>query len=435
MKYLLFLLFASFSETNVVERIVTTTATATTITTILNFNTNSSEEILDTNSSLIITSQNNSSSSLPGNEVTNAIRQETYFDNNYSKELNKESDNTTEEFHSGPHYAANWTFIDKETVRVVFSLFSIAKLSNEEKFSDKHNNDKMNPFPTMLSILTRSIQSIHSLKYFLFTIRQYKTNTGKVLQMEQLVLQTTPSSTDEYFSNSLLLLRLNPKEKYSVCIYYYQTNISTQMPDLFVCQDVMHDYLQHSVHGLLFVLTQYSIIIGLLIVLQGLFTVRKRRLAHIVHQHLVNKAQRLRSTFSSVSLGRQSVNLMDTTIEEKNTKINGHTNQEKNKLKKCFISSPAIILSEPSNNTNNNSDENEPFLKLTTGKNHVHFLLGLDEESDDNDNDNANENIPNGITFNLPLTSTHSEPYSDRSDALSSMAHILDTNKPWSKQS
>ncbi|CAF4226648.1 unnamed protein product [Rotaria sp. Silwood2] len=164
-------------------------------------------------------------------------------------------------------------------------------------------------------------------------------------------------------------------------------------------------------------------------------------LHHIVHQHLINKAQRFRSTLSSVSLVRQSVNLMDTTTEQKNTKMNGHINQEKNKLKKRIISSPAIVLSEPSIpsmpsiKTNNIVDENEPFLKLIPGKNHVHFLLGLDEESETDDDGNANENIPNDTTLNPPIASIHTEPYGDRSDALSSMAHILDTNKPWSKQS
>ncbi|CAF1038183.1 unnamed protein product [Rotaria sp. Silwood1] len=444
MKHLLFLLCTSLSETNVLERIITTTTIATR--TVPDININSSvEQILDTNAPLIIISESNSSSILSENEANNVIEQEAFFDNNYSEQLVEESDNKTEEFHSGPHYEANWTFIDKETVRVVFSLFSISKLSNEKPFSDKHYDHKINLFPTILSIQARSLQSIYSLKYFLFTIRQYKTNIEKVLPMEHLILKTVPSGTDEFFSNSLLVLRLNPKEKYSICIYYYQMNISTQMPDILICQDIMHDHLEHSVHGLLFVLTQYSIIIGLLIVLQGLFTVRKRRLAHIVHQHLINKAQRLRSTLSSVSLVRQSVNLTDTTTEQKNTTVNGHVNQEKSKLKKRITSSPAIVLSEPSipsissNKTNNNSDENEPFLRLTNGKNHVHFLLGLDEESDNDDDDdniaNANENIPNDITINPPMTSIHTEPYGDRSDALSSMAHILDTNKPWSKQS
>ncbi len=264
------------------------------------------------------------------NVTAEIVEQEPVFDNNYSEQISKESDNTTEEFHSGPYYEANWTFIDKETVRVIFSLFSISELSNEKRFSNR-NDKKINPFPNMISIPSRiTIQSIYSLKYYLFTIRQYKTNTEKVLKMEQLILKTTPSGNDEHFSNSLLLIRLNPKEKYSICIYYYQNDILTKMPDLIICQDIMHDHLKHSVHGLLFILTQYSIILGILIVLQGLFSMRKRRLAHILHQHFMDKAQRLCSRLSSVSLIRQSFSSMDATLEQQSS----HINHEENKLKK-----------------------------------------------------------------------------------------------------
>jgi hypothetical protein len=374
----------------------------------------------DTNSSSIEISNDNSSSILSENETADVIQPDAVFDNNYSEQISEESDNTTEEFHSGPHYEANWTFIDKETVRVIFSLFSLSKLSDEKQFSDQNNNKKK-LYATMVSLPSHSILSIYSLKYYLFTIRQYKTNTDKILKMEQLILKTTSTRKDEHFSNSLLLIRLNPKEKYSVCIYYYQMNISNQMPDLIICQDVMHDHLKHSVHGLLFVLTQYSIILGILIVLQGLFSIRKRRATHIIHQHLMNKTQRIRSTLSSVSLVPQSFSSIDATHNTTNDQIN----PEENKLKKRITSSPAIVLSEPPpNNTPKHADENEPFLKLTSNKNHVHFFCNLDEGSDDNESND----VQNDSTLN-----PHNEPYGDRSDALSSMAHILDINKPWSK--
>jgi hypothetical protein len=155
---------------------------------------------------------------------------------------------------------------------------------------------------------------------------------------------------------------------------------------------------------------------------------RKRRLAHILHQHFMDKAQRLCSRLSSVSLIRQSFSSMDATLEQQSS----HINHEENKLKKRITSSPAIVLSDssiPSNNGVHSSDENEPFLKLASAKNHVHFLLGLDEGSDDN----GSEDIPYNTTLNLPTPSKHIEPYGDRSDALLSMAHILDSNKPWSK--
>ena len=259
----------------------------------------------------------------------------------------------------------------------------------------------------MVSIPSRSNLSIYSLKYYLFTIRQYKTNIEKVLIMEQLILKSTSTGHDEYFSNSLQLIRLNPKEKYSICIYYYQTNSSSQMPDLFICIDIMHDHLKHSSHGLLFVLTQYSIIFAILIVLQGLYSIRKRRITHIIRQNLINKTQRIRSTFSSISLVRHSFSSMDATTNE---------------IKKRNTSSPAIILSESS--PKQSDEETQPFIKLISNKNHVHFFCSFDENSDDSESNGS----PNDSTFNPSI-----EPYSDRSDALSSMAHILDSNKPWSK--
>jgi hypothetical protein len=366
------------------------------------------------------------------------IQQETVFDNNYSEQIPQESDIVIKEIHHGPQYEANWTFIDEEIIRITFALFSISKSTNEKKFPDENKTKKVNTFPTMVSIPSRSIDSIHSLKYFLFTIRQYKTNTEIVLEIKQLFLKNTTLRDYEHFSNSLQLVRLNPKEKYSICIYYYQVNNTIQMPDLLICQDIINDHLKHSVHGLLFILTQYSIIIAMLIVLQGLFSMRKRRLAHIIHQHFINKTQRIRSTLSSVSLIRQSFSSMDTTTtEQQNHTRNSHVvhyesmKYEENKLKKRIISSPAIILTESSMSSDADGsvlDENDPFIKLTSNKNHVHFLLGLDEGS--GDDDDSEESVTD-----LQVPTSYREPYSDRADALLSMAHILDTNKPWCKHS
>ena len=389
---LLFLLSASLNEMNVLQS---------------NYiQINSSFERIGNYSEEI--SNGNSSIPLPETEPVDIVQPDAVYDNNYSQKLSEPVTNTTEEFPSEPLFEASWTFCGPEEVRAVFSLFDLAKPSDQQKFSD-HNQRKLSS--TMVSLPSRSLHSLHLLKYHLFTIRQHKTNTIKILQMHQLFLKTSPIRRHEHLSNSLLLIRLNPKEKYSVCIYYYQTNISIARPDLFICQDIMHDHLKHPVHGLFFILTQYSIILGILVILQGLFSMRKRRIPQIIHQHLVDKTQRIRSTLSSVSLIRQSFSSMDAPIEPQHhdTKI-----EQENQLKKRFTSSPAIILNQPS--TSRSTDEHEPFLKLIANKNHVHFFFGLDEGSDDNESNDT------------PL-----EPYSDRSDALSSMAHILESNKPWSK--
>ncbi|CAF0822647.1 unnamed protein product [Adineta steineri] len=413
MKGFLFLLFLSINEINISQQIVTAAILS-------NLNQNDSlEEVVDTNSSRLSSK----------NKETDITPIELVFDNKYSDQIAEESNISTEVFHSGPQYEVNWSFIDKETVRVNFSLFLFSNSSNETNSFKNTNQIKINnTYPHMVSVPLRSNHSMYSLKYFLFIIRHYKQKkvTEKQLYMEQLTLKNSSVGINDHFSNTLLLIRLNAKEKYSVCIYYYQVNSSTQMPDLFICQDIIHDHV-HSTHGLLFVLTQYSIILGLLIVLQGLYSMRKRRLAHIVHQHLLNKTQRIRSTLSSVSLIRHSFSSMDGPTEHKHT-MNGHI---ENKLHKRIISSPAIVLSDPSVPLHNNADENEPFLKLTSSKNHVHFLLGLDEGSDDNDSGD----IQIDSTVNQQVPSIQIEPYSDQPDALLSMAHILDTNKPWCKHS
>ena len=394
-KCLLFLLCASLNEMNVLQ------SRSILINSSFEFMGNNSEEI----------SNDNSSMTSVENQPTDVVPVDAVFDNNYSPQISEETKNITEELPSGPHYEASWTFYGREEVRAIFSLFSLSKPPDKPTlFHHHHHPIKLSS--NMISLPSRSLHSIQLLKYYLFTIRQHKTNTHKILQMDQLIPKISSTSKEEYFSNSLLLCRLNPKEKYSVCIYYYRTNLSMAMPDLFICQDIMHDHLKHSSHGIFFILTQYSIILGILVILQGLFSMRKRRITQILHQHFVNKTQRIRSTLSSVSLIQQSFSSMDTATEPQQHD-ESKTDQE-NQLKKRFVSSPAIISNQPS--TIPSIDEHEPFLKLNTNKNHVHFFFGLDEPSDDNESNDANF-----------------EPYSDRLDALSSMAHILESNKPWSK--
>jgi len=194
-------------------------------------------------------------------------------------------------------------------------------------------------------------------------------------------------------------------------------NSTSQIADLSICIDIMHDHSKHSGHGLLFVLTQYSIIIGILIVLQGLSSMKKRHVAHIIHQHLLNKTQRIRSTCSSVSLVRQSFSSTNISAEKQ---LSNESISHENNLKKRIISSPAIVITAPSANSLQQLDEHEPFIKITTNKNHVHFFCDVEEESDDED---KNDTV---------FAAAHHEPYKDQPDALLSMTHILDTNKPWS---
>lgn len=360
-------------------------------------------------------------------------------------ELTDETDDP--EDHHGPHYELNWGFIDKDTIRVSFDLYSVPKSLIENNRNSPVKKRKFNLLGTMTTMPTRSIKSITVLKYFLYVIRPYNINREIVLKLERTILRNATSRKHSHFSNVLKLTELNHHEKYSVCICYYQTNSSTDSPDLLLCQDIINDYSKFSQlkadvkHGLVFITTQYSIIIALLVVLQSVFTMRKRRVTHAITQALANKAHSIRTTLSAVSLVRQSFSSLDTTADHQHPANNGHatgpselTIDEETGCKKRILSSPAIVISEqsvPQNSEGGLSDETEPFLPRIPSKNHVHFLLGQGEGSDDddsNDNENHDPHMQTSAS-NFP----HREPYDDQADALLSMAHILDTNKPWSR--
>lgn len=303
---------------------------------------------------------------------------------------------------------------------------------------------------------SNSLKSIYTLEYFLFIIRPYKQKREILLKMEKLILRNTTIRPYPHFTNALRLTSLNHHEKYSICICYYQKSSSVQNPDLLLCQDVINDYAKFAhlrtdaKHGLVFIGTQYSIILGLLIVLQSIYSMRKRRFAEYITQHLATKAQSIRTTLSSVSLVRQSFSSLDAAAEQhqqqqliKNTS-NSHMNQldvrteEGEKVRKRRISSQAIALNNlapPTNDDVTSSDETEPFLRRVSSKNHVHFALGAGEGSEDDDDSHHIEYSEINKNSNIQSASGHTEPYGDQPDALSSMAHILDSNKPWSRHS
>ena len=363
-------------------------------------------------------------------------------------EIAESTDETDDpEDHHGPHYELNWGFTDKDTIRVSFELYSVPKSLIENNRNSPLKKSKLNLLGTMTTMPTRSIKSITVLKYFHYVIRPYNSNREIVLKLERTVLRNETSRRHSHFSNILKLTELNHHEKYSVCICYYQANVSTNTPDLLLCQDIINDYSKFSQlkadvkHGLVFIATQYSIIIALLVVLQSVFTMRKRQVTHAISHALANKAHSIRSTLSAVSLVRQSFSSLDTTADHQHHTNNGHTTtpselttDENRGFKKRILSSPAIVISEqsvPNSPEGCALDETEPFLPRIPSKNHVHFLLGQGEGSDE---DEINDNENNDPHTQMPSsTFSHREPYDDQADALLSMAHILDTNKPWSR--
>jgi hypothetical protein len=322
---------------------------------------------------------------------------------------------------------------------VKFDLFYVPASLIENNQNSVGSKRKSNLLASMAAIPSRSVKSISLLKYLRFIIRPYHKNREIVLKLEKLNMKDSTLKNYTHFSNTLRLTALNHYEKYSVCICYYQANNSFKTPDVVLCQDVINDYSKFShlkadsKHGLVFITTQYSIIIALLIVLQSVFTMRKRRIAEMIAEVVTNKAHSFRTTLSSVSLVRQSFSSLDAAAEQQQHATNGHATtregiiEEEKGIKKRIISSPEIVISEQSAPAN--SDETEPFLKHVPSKNHVHFLLGPGEGSEDED-DHDHEDTD---VHTQPTTVSQREPYNDQSDALLSMAHILDTNKPWSR--
>ena len=391
----------------------------------------------------------------PEDTLAEEIKNEVFVNDLLEKPNNSEVV-IVPELHHGPEYELDWSFIDKDTIRVTFDLYSLPQsLIESNKYWSETSENKFTLVASMVTLPSRSVKSIFALEYFLFIIRPYRSNKEIIMKMDKLHLKDSPSKNYSHYSNSLRLTALNHKEKYTVCICYYQTNISTQTPALILCQDIINDHTKFSnlrtnpTHGLLFIATQYSIILFLLALLQGTLTIRKRRIAQIIGQHLSTTAHNIRTTLSSVSLVRQSFSSLDAAAEQQHHHHhhhhahNGHATPREPPIEeeggggihKRIISSPAIIISEPTTPLHHgaiSSDESEPFLPRVASKNHVHFLLGPGEGSDDEEH----EDIPLDSTSNITTTTTiNREPYGDQSDALLSMAHILDTNKPWSRHS
>ncbi|CAF0731260.1 unnamed protein product [Didymodactylos carnosus] len=382
-----------------------------------------------------------------------------------------------------PSYQLDWHFIDKNTIRVTFRLYSFPRQTDQNRLISSPSTTiiktrKGKTTTTSTTTSTPPLSSIHYLKYYVFVIKHYKTMKERALGIEPLVIVPKNQSIkqSEFIFTTLRLTALNKKEKYSVCLCYYQTNSTEQTPDFLLCQDIINDYSKfghpksNHHNELFFIVTQYSIIIALLIALQGVYTMRKRRITHILHQHLTQKAHMFRHTISSISLGRQSFSSLDTAASGADHQHNHHRNGNnsssihkashaldefyklQNVLREPTINEeltppPDIVISndEPEETVEKSDfirgsspDENEPFLKHYS-KNYVHFRLD-DGTSDASDEDNEEKKLEHHPHTNflhskeerIPAEDNeNTSPYNEQSDAVQCMKHILDTAKLW----
>lgn len=359
------------------------------------------------------------------------------------------ADNVATIIHA-PSYSLDWSFIDKNTIRVTFKLFRIPNSLMHKTRHLHSDDDSSNIVASMVTKPSQTLNSISSLNYSLFSIRSHLIEKEVFLPLAKPHRMEDPTSNTTYLSNSLRLSALNHHEKYTICIFYFQENISLADPELVLCQDIINDYSKFSnlkadlKHGLLFITTQYSIIIVLLVILQTSYTSRKRHWTRTVRQQLTTTANTIRTTLSSVSIGRQSFSSFD---HGEHHATNGHATTREPTIdeedlvvsQEVSIKSPSIIISETNSSNQRGAgsicEENQPFLRKVPSKNHVHFLLGPGEGSDDEmDQDMSfDQNRRDSQSGSTRRTSFQAEPYGDQTDALLSMAHILDTNKPWSR--
>lgn len=450
MQHFFILLFASLSQANI--QLKTTSIAKTLVNNHTKSNINKIENVNSTAGTDQI--QVPSSGEIASIDTTaDEIKNEVSV-NDLLEDISESDDEIHDDEPETPNYDLNWAFIDKDTIRVTFDLFSIPISLIENNKNSLLYKRKYNVLATMTTAPSRTMKSITLLRYYRFIIRPYNKNRDIILKLEKLILRNSTSKRYHHFSSGLRLTELNHHEKYSICICYFQNNISLKTPDLILCQDIINDYSKYSnlrtdaKHGLVFITTQYSIIIALLIVLQSVYSMRKRRFTQYIGQIVANKAQSIRSTLSSVSLVRQSFSSLDAAAEQQHAMsthapLNDSTIKEEETgktggFKKRIISSPAIVVSQQQTNTSDHgahsSDENEPFLKRIPSKNHVHFLLGPGEGSDEDEAiDEDDENKHDDSNSSPHSASSRRGPYDDQQDALLSMAHILDTNKPWSR--
>ena len=336
-------------------------------------------------------------------------------------EANEKSGATVPSEQQRPHYELDWKFIDKYSIRVTFDLYSLPRSLIESNVYSHSNKQKWNLLGTMTTMPSNSLKSIFSLEYFLFLVRPHHQNREIILNMDKLTLRNTTSRPYPHFSNSLRLTSLNHHEKYSVCICYYQKNSSSKTPDLLLCQDVINNYEKFSdlradlKHGLVFITTQYSIIIGLLIVLQTVYSIRQRRVTHYITQYLSNTAHNVRTTISSVTSLRQSVSSMNVRIQQQHA-TDSDTSEchsitdEGRGARKGNVSSTSAVISHPSMIVNNSilsSNETQPFLKRVPSKSYAHLLLGSGNASDEEDDNPGRAGIEIDQTHGSQLASCH----------------------------
>lgn len=288
-------------------------------------------------------------------------------------------------------YRSSWQFVDKHTVRVRFRLYE----------------SLINTFP---------------IKHFLV----------RHLHSGQIRTYDEPSET---LNSTLTLYLRNMKHgRHIVCLLLYRTKLMLS-PRYVFCQDVVfnfhkygHQDMDLDEHGntFVFLLTQYSIVIGFLCILHLIHTARKRRFLRTVY----DKANALR-----------------TLMTEYNRKSTNDSNQQTHALeyliynlnRNALYNIDQMYIQSKNDNDDNDDDCNispkidrqtsecERYLKIPSRlskRSTTSYLRHRRSLNSTNNLEADDEDIFDESDFDT-------RSYEEQSISFKSVSHILEENKPW----
>ena len=281
-------------------------------------------------------------------------------------------------------YRSSWKFTDKNTIRVRFRLYE---------------------------------SLLESIVVTRFLVRHVRTN-----------LVRTYDQADENVNSTLTLyLRHMNHGRHMVCLLLYRSKLMRR-PKYIFCQDIIYNFQKYGHHDtdvdeygntFLFLLTQYSIVLGMLCIFQLVYAARKRRFLPVVY-HKANALRNLLSEHYRRTHGHRPSKDIDSSTHALEYLI---YNLNRNAL--CNIDQMYRDAGNVSDDSTNDSPPPayDKYLKIprrvsrtsvTPYLRHRRLSVAIDpteEIFDENDFDTGS--------------------YEDQSVSYKSVCHILEENKPW----
>jgi len=282
-------------------------------------------------------------------------------------------------------YRSSWKFIDKHTIRVRFRLYE-----------------------NLLNSIVSKRFLVHHL------------HSGHIQIFNQ---------SHEIINSTLSLYLHNIKHgRHIVCLLLYRSKLTID-PKYIFCQDIVFNFHKYGTHDIdsddhgntfVFLLTQYSIVIGILCILQIVYSVRKRRLI----RNFYEKANALR------------IHMMEHHHHPQENKSTTDLDNPTYALEYLIYNLNRNALSNfderymPTPDTNDlvNRSKFDNHLKIPSRlkKQSIKPLFGRHRSliTTNNKNSDAEEDIFDESDFDT-------RPYEEQSSSVKSLSHILEENKPW----